>query len=74
MDYTIRPAVLSDAPEAYQLVRALASHEGLDDYLQIDEQTFTNAAFGENPQFEILLAELDGKIAGVVTYFHRFHI
>lgn len=74
MNYTIRPAVISDAPAAYELVRALAAHEGLQDYLQIDEKTFTTAAFGEKPQFEILLAELDGQIAGVVTYFHRFHI
>ncbi|WP_262696132.1 GNAT family N-acetyltransferase [Kordiimonas aquimaris] len=74
MSYMIRPAVEADAPEAYKLVRQLAIHEGLDDYMQIDEATFTNAAFGDNPQFSILLAELDGVIAGVVTYFRRFHI
>lgn len=74
MDYQIRPAVLEDAPGAYELVRALAEHDELLEYLQIDEATFTEAAFGETPQFEILVAELDGKIGGIVTYFRRFHI
>lgn len=72
--YQIRPANRADAPEAYRLVRELAAHDELLDYLQIDEATFTDAAFGENPKFEILVAELDGKIGGIVTYFHRFHI
>lgn len=74
MDYVIRPAVRADASACYELVRKLAQHEELDDYLQIDEDTFIDAAFGENPKFEILVAESDGDIAGVVTYFHRFHI
>lgn len=74
MDYVIRPAVKEDASGCYQLVRGLATHEELDDYLQIDEPTFTDAAFGETPKFEILVAELNGQIAGIVTYFHRFHI
>ena len=74
MSYTIRPAVKADAPAAYKLVRELAEHDGLGDYMQIDEATFTEAAFGAEPQFSILLAELNGVIAGVVTYFRRFHI
>lgn len=74
MDYVIRPAVREDAAGCYELVRKLAQHEGLDDYLQIDEATFTGAAFGDTSKFEIMVAELDGQIAGIVTYFHRFHI
>lgn len=74
MDYVIRPASREDSTACFELVRGLASHEELDDYLQIDEATFTDAAFGDTPQFEIMVAELDGKIAGIVTYFHRFHI
>lgn len=74
MDYVIRPAVTEDAAGCYELVRKLAEHEGLDDYLQIDEATFTEAAFGDRPKFEIMVAALDGQIAGIVTYFHRFHI
>ncbi len=74
MDYVIRPAVRADAAGCYELVRSLAAHEGLEDYLQIDEPTFTEAAFGAQPQFQVLVAELNGEIAGIVTYFRRFHI
>lgn len=74
MDYVIRSAVREDAAGCYELVRKLAQHEGLDDYLQIDEATFTSAAFGDTSKFEIMVAELDGQIAGIVTYFRRFHI
>lgn len=74
MDYVIRPAVKADAAGCYDLVRRLAEFEELDDYLHIDEATFIEAAFGDQPQFEIMVAEMDGQIAGVVTYFHRFHI
>lgn len=74
MDYVIRPAAASDATSCYDLVRKLAQHEGLDDYLLIDEKTFVDAAFGEAPKFEIMVADLNGEIAGIVTYFHRFHI
>jgi GNAT superfamily N-acetyltransferase len=72
--YTIRPATRADASSAFTLIKELAAHDGLSEYLQIDEPTFTNAAFGSEPQFEILVAELDGVITGVVTYFRRFHI
>ncbi len=74
MDYIIRRATKDDATSCYELVRRLAQHEGLDDYLQIDEATFIDAAFGDTPKFEIMVADLNGEIAGVVTYFHRFHI
>lgn len=74
MDYIFRAAVESDAVSCYEMVRKLAQHEGLGDYLQIDQATFTEAAFGPSPKFEILVAELNGEIAGLVTYFHRFHI
>lgn len=74
MDYVIRPGTKADAAACYALVHKLAQHEGLEDYLQIDEATFTEAAFGVTPRFEILVADAGGEIAGVVTYFHRFHI
>lgn len=74
MEYVIRAATREDASGCYELVHKLAEHEELADYLQIDERTFTEAAFGETPKFEIMVAELNGQIAGVVTYFHRFHI
>lgn len=74
MDYIFRAAQESDAVSCYEMVRTLAQHEGLGDYLQIDQATFSDAAFGPSPKFDILVAELNGEIAGLVTYFHRFHI
>jgi len=74
MEYVFRAAQESDAVSCFELVRELALNEGLGDYLQIDQTTFTEAAFGSSPKFEILVADLNGEIAGIVTYFRHFHI
>jgi len=64
----------ADADAAYGLVHALAAHEASLTYLKITQEDFSAAAFGDNPSFRILIAELDGKAVGIATYIERFHI
>ena len=74
MTVSVRTATREDAAVAYELVHALANHENSLPYLKITEAAFTEAAFGDNPAFYVLLAEVDGKPVGVATYLTRFHI
>ncbi|MFC3053404.1 GNAT family N-acetyltransferase [Kordiimonas pumila] len=74
MSFIIREAIRSDAEVAFTLIHELAIYDEVDDYLLITLDQFTEAAFGANPRFNILVAEENGSLVGVATYFHRFHI
>jgi len=74
MGFIIRDAVAADAETAFELIHQLATHDEIDDYLLITLEQFTEAAFGQNPRFKILVAEEHGQPVGVATYFERFHI
>ncbi|MBL4787520.1 MAG: GNAT family N-acetyltransferase [Kordiimonadaceae bacterium] len=74
MSFIIRGGVAADAKAAFKLIVSLAHYDELDDYLRITEEQFTEAAFGANPRFKILIAEENGEPVGIATYFDRFHI
>lgn len=74
MSFNIRPATRADAKEAFDLVHELAVHDEIAEYLLITEERFTEAAFGENPRFQILVAEEHGDTVAIATYTHRYHI
>lgn len=74
MSFIIRDAKHEDAEAAFQLIHELAVHDELDEYLLITLEKFIEAAFGENPRFNILVAEENGVPVGVATYFRRYHI
>lgn len=74
MGFIIRDAVPSDAETAFQLIHQLAAHDEIGEYCQITLEQFTEAAFGTNPRFKILVAEENGIPVGLATYFDRFHI
>ncbi len=74
MSFIIRDATPEDAKPAFELVKAMAVNDEAEEYLLITQEKFTEAAFGENPRFKILIAEENGEVVGVATYFVRFHI
>ncbi|MBL4639698.1 MAG: GNAT family N-acetyltransferase [Kordiimonadaceae bacterium] len=74
MGFNIRPATKADATVAFKLIHQMAIHDEIEDFLLIDEEKFTEAAFGETPKFNILIAEENDVIVAVTTYFFRYHI
>lgn len=74
MGFIIRPAEEADSKTAFALVHELAVHDEVSEYLLITEEKFRDAAFGENPKFNILVAEEHGEIVAIATYTHRYHI
>lgn len=74
MGFKIRQAERTDAKVAFDLVHELAVYDEVAEYLLITEEQFTEAAFGKDPRFNILVAEEHGNIVAIATYTHRYHI
>jgi GNAT superfamily N-acetyltransferase len=72
MTATIRTAVADDLDEILDLVRELAAFEQLSDEVAFDHQEFGRNLFGENAVASALLAEVDGRVAGMALWFRTF--
>lgn len=69
---TLREAVRTDLPTILALVRALAEYEKLAHEITATEADFARALFGPTPHAHGLIAEVDGKPAGVTVWFYNF--
>ncbi|NYZ61481.1 GNAT family N-acetyltransferase [Luteimonas deserti] len=69
---TLRPALPADVPQVLAFVRELAEYERLADAVVADEAGFAAALFGDRPDAEVVLAEVDGAPAGFALFFHNF--
>ena len=69
---TIRFATADDVPLLLRLIRALAVFEKSPDAVVATEDDLRRHGFGPMPQFEAILAFLDGEPAGVALFHSRF--
>lgn len=74
MSFTIRDATPDDLNATYGLAQAMAVNDEAEEYFQITKEQFADAAFGEGKRFNILVAEEEGNVVGMATYYERFHI
>jgi GNAT superfamily N-acetyltransferase len=68
----IRDAVRADLPEILALVRELAEYEREPDAVVFDPAEFEQHVFGPDAVASVLLAEVDGEVAGMALYFRTF--
>ena len=68
----IRSATEQDIPVILDLIRQLAEYERLSDKVIATEQRIRDTLFGERPAAEVLLASLDGEIAGFAVFFTNY--
>jgi GNAT superfamily N-acetyltransferase len=68
----IRSATEQDVPVILDLIRQLADYERLSDKVIANEQSIRDTLFGERPGAEVLLASLDGEIAGFAVFFTNY--
>ena len=61
-----------DIPLIMNFVRSLAEFEGLSDQVLSSEEDIAEALFGKRTYAEAIIAELDGKPAGFIIFFHNF--
>ena len=69
---TIRFATVADAALVLRLIRGLADSERLADEAVVTEADVRRSLFGEHPQAEVLIAEIDGDPAGFALFFHNY--
>src|SRR5258707_15890510 len=69
---TIRVATAEDCGLLLRLIRELAVYERAPDAVVASEEDLRSHGFGPNPQFEAILAFLDGEPAGAALFHARF--
>src|SRR3984893_13737811 len=68
----LRPATEQDVPVILDLIKQLAEYEHLSDKVIATEQRLRDTLFGERPAAEVLLASLEGEIAGFAVFFTNY--
>ena len=72
MEITIRKAISKDVSAMMKLVHELAEFEKAPEEVLNTETQMLNEGFGEHPEFEALLAEVDGKVCGMSAYYYSY--
>lgn len=69
---TIRPATPADVPTLVNLINALAEYEKLAHEVTGSPENLARSLFGDRPYAEAVIAEVEGKAAGMALFFHNF--
>lgn len=67
-----RAACRQDVPVILRLIHELAEYEKLAHEVVADEATLAESLFGKKQYAEVLLAEVEGNVAGFCLFFHNF--
>jgi GNAT superfamily N-acetyltransferase len=68
----VRFATVEDCPLLLRLIRELAAYERAPAAVVASEEDLRRHGFGPDPQFEAILAFLDGEAAGAALFHARF--
>ncbi len=71
---TVREATRSDVDIVHELIIAIAEHHDQTQYVLTTKSELTESGFGNDPLFGVLLAEVDGEIAGYCSYTWNYSI
>jgi GNAT superfamily N-acetyltransferase len=72
MAVDIRFATRTDAPEFIGLIQALADFENLPGPDAAARERLVEHAFGPQPKYEVLVAEVAGEIVSYAIFFHTY--
>jgi GNAT superfamily N-acetyltransferase len=67
-----RPATRADVPLILALIRELATYEREPDAVVATEGDLLRDGFGDQPAFEVLIAEVNGVAVGFALYFFTY--
>jgi GNAT superfamily N-acetyltransferase len=68
----IRPARANEASLVLEMLRATAVEQGNEHELCVDLAAVREDGFGSAPRFQTLIAECDGRPAGLAVYFFNY--
>ncbi len=72
MNCGIRPAVSDDLPVLVELLRLKAEFDGCPEAFQADAEALGGAWFAAPPRAYALVAECEGRLVGLATYYDTF--
>ncbi|GAB2763718.1 GNAT family N-acetyltransferase [Salinimicrobium soli] len=72
MGNIIRRGKKEDMPAVLELIKELAAFEKEPDAVVTTVETLEQEGFGDNPLFQVFVAEVDGKIEGMALVYYRF--
>ena len=72
MKTTIRRAEIEDMPFVLELIKELAEYENETDQVKTSVKELVQDGFCENPFFNVVFAEVNGKVAGMVLYYYGY--
>lgn len=68
----VRPATIADVPLIHRLIAGLAEYERLAHEMIATETDLAESLFGERPQAEVIIAELDRIPVGFALFCHNY--
>lgn len=68
----IRKGTIKDMPRVLELIQELAVFEKQPRAVEVTVEDLERDGFGTQPLFQILVAELDGKIPGIALFYNRY--
>lgn len=72
MDFFIRKGQQEDMLSVYELVHELAVYENEPEAVKISVDDLVRDGFNENPEFEVFVAVVEGKIVGMALFYKRY--
>ena len=72
MPIQLRIAQKPDLPSVLDMIKELALYEKAPNEVTVTLADLENDGFGEQPLFEIILAELDNNLVGMAFYFFSY--
>lgn len=68
----IRPVEPTELPQLFALLQAKAAFDGCPESLRATVATLHDALFAQRPLAHALVAEIDGRLVGMATYYSIF--
>lgn len=72
MDFYIRKGTTKDMASVHKLICELAVFENEPDAVKISVNDLMEDGFGDDPQFEVFVAEVEHIIVGMALYYKRY--
>src|SRR5690349_4910148 len=68
----IRDATVDDVPAIYEMLAASAADQGFPGELVVTSDDLLEDGFGPTPRFQCLIAEVEGRPAGLALYYFNY--
>ncbi len=72
MGFIVRKGKASDSAAVLALIHELALYEKAPDEVDINEETLKADGFGENPSYDLFVAEIKGDIIGMALFYEKY--